>query len=95
MTYGIFTVYSSHGEITVELNTGKVLKVEVYTGCENESINDIEKFNVEEFQQHYNRQIEPDEDIDVLSIGYWSSNHGQYTPPEQDWRNEVQLNQEK
>lgn len=78
-----FKVFSSHGEITVNADTGQVVEVEVYEG--GDPFPAISKFDIDEYKQYHKVQMVADEGIDILDIGYWLQDM-QYSPPDQEWR---------
>lgn len=81
-----FEVRSSHGLLEVTID-GKVVKCELYDpqDAEGQSLTDIDKFNVEEFEIYWNDKIEAGQSIDILDLGYWTKD-GQYESPDLDWR---------
>lgn len=75
-------VYSSHGDLTVETESGKILKIMHYESEDN-YLNNIEKFNIEEYVKFLweNFKITADKEvIDILEIGYWDTK-GNYEYP--------------
>ena len=72
-------VYSSHGQIIINYNTGDVINIQ---GDEKGELKNIVRFNMEEYKI-YHGQI--DDSYDILNLGYWD-NKGVYEEPCQDWR---------
>jgi hypothetical protein len=79
------TVNSSHGYLICD-ETGTVIekKIDCGTSCKT-CITDIAKFDFEEWEKRYNRDL--DSEIDILDLGCWTDK-GKYGEPEHDWRTE-------
>ena len=84
-------VISSHGVIVANPESGEVEKVVSRCNCGECGLDDILKFDVEEYRKHHNAEL-PDT-VDILDIGYWEKN-GEYEEPCHDWREEMKLAQE-
>lgn len=82
-----FTINSSHGTITADSKTGKVVSIDLTCNCKpnEQCINTIERFDVDEFKKTYKmkRMLS---DVDILDLGYWIGE--KYEEPVQDWRDE-------
>lgn len=76
-----FKVYSSHGEILVDKQTGNVIELDQYPTSD--ELTDIVKFDVEEYQNTYKTDI-PDH-VDILDLGCWMKD-GAYDGPVWSWR---------
>lgn len=85
-----FKVMSSHGYLTVELLGGGVVECIPNHDDEGSSseLLDIRAFDVEEWKATWKREIGEDEHVDILDLGFWTKG-GDYTPPEEDWRQEI------
>ncbi len=83
-----FLVFSSHGEITADKETGNVIKIDLTCDCKHneQCINNIKQFDVNEFKMYYSKEIP--ESVDILDLGYWLNNGG-YEEPAHDWREEI------
>lgn len=79
----VFTIYSSHGELMINLEDGKVYHCELYP--EGEDIDKIERVDIKEYEMYHNRRIEEGEHLDILDFGTWQKD-GTYQPPEMEWR---------
>lgn len=77
-------VHSSNGELKVNSKTGKVIKCDMST--DGEGIDQIERFDIEEYKKFWNAEIT--DDIDILNLGYWTKD-GQYEEPADDWRKDL------
>lgn len=79
------TVAGSHGWITADAETGRILRVQLndfpFLSSE-DSYARIIRIDVAEYQQKYGNL--PDK-LDILDVGYWTEDDG-YEPPCQDWR---------
>lgn len=82
------TIYSSHGTITID-NQGFILRIE-YDGGDDDAFDDIEQFDLNEYQLHYGYL---DEEYDILDLGYWKKN-GVYVDPVESFRVAVQIDQQ-
>lgn len=77
-----FTVYSSHGELTVDAATGDVIK------CDgNDYIADIKRFDLEEHKRFNSITEMTQADVDILDFAYWNKD-GSYDTAEDSWRAE-------
>lgn len=78
------TIFSSNGELCVDVSTGLVDKgaSDYY---DTDELKHISQFNIEEFCVFWN--CEP-QDGDILDFGYWMDN-GTYEPPAMDWRLDI------
>lgn len=87
-----FNVSSSNGSLTANSETGEV--IECVLNCESDEIENIKKFDVQEWLKTY--KVKLHSSIDILDIGYWTKD-GSYQSAEKDWRKEVQisLNEDK
>lgn len=79
-------VLGSYGELTIDLNTGDVLSVEHYNGCEPE-YSDIVRFDLAEYRSTYPNEPDCDE-FDILDVGFWT-NKGLYASPDEFHREQV------
>lgn len=81
------SVYSSNGEITIELSTGRVTDMVVYADCE---LPNIIRFDLEEYRRYYG--VDNESNIDILDLGYWYREGDRvfYEEPLLDWRVEHQ-----
>lgn len=86
-----FEVFSTHGMLTADINTGDVINRDIYCvpgECDN-CIDEITRVDVDEWKRAY-----PDEDLfevgvmDVLDLGTWNT-AGEYSGPEEDVRQEI------
>jgi hypothetical protein len=82
----LFYVGSSNGELQVDVTTGVVVSVNVYTN--DSGLEKINSFDVKEWEEYYGKPIPVGEHIDILDLGYWHDN-GKYTHPEFDAREEI------
>lgn len=82
------TVMSSHGEITINGETGEIIKKVLYNKNQPD-LKDISRFDVAEYRQKYGKSsaAEMPNQIDILDLGYWVSS-GTYVEPEHEWREE-------
>lgn len=82
-------VYSSHGELFVDIDTGVVdRKRSVYCGVNNPEKSDlwsIERFDIEEHCVFWGCDQSDLAGVDILDLGYWDSD-GVYEPPAMGWR---------
>ena len=68
-------VLSSYADITVNRETGEIIKID-YEACGGEDEwDDLKKFNPETLTH---------EEMDVLNTGFWTKD-GNYNAPVQDW----------
>lgn len=72
-------VSSSHGQITINYNTGYVISC---VGDKKGELKKIVKFDIEEYRKYYGKVHDS---YDILNLGYWN-NEGVYEDPCQDWR---------
>lgn len=79
-------VFSSNGSLTVSKETGEV--IECFQDKDATPINDIARFDLEEFRRAYPNEAIPD-NIDILDLGFWTIT-GAYEGPETEWRAEFQ-----
>lgn len=82
------TAHSSHGEITFDPRTGRVLADELEYGDGDDDFNELNKpvrFDVEEWKKRYPGKSLVGIYMDILDIGYWMPD-GRYEPPADDWR---------
>jgi len=77
------TVYSSHGTIIINPETGTVIATDIDM-CD-DCIDNIKRFDIEEYKTFYKVDKVPGA-FDILDLGYWL-NDGTYEEPEHDWRN--------
>lgn len=90
--YDTAIVYSTHGQILMDVKTGKVLGVEEIDP-NNPALPAVKTFDVVEFRQYYTSSADKllQGGIDILNIGYWVDS-GNYEPPveydikESNWR---------
>lgn len=86
-----FTVTGTHGEITVNAETGETIRQVTTCACENcegRGYANIVKFDIEEWKRAYPGETPMTAgQIDILDLGYWTKG-GAYEPPATDWRNE-------
>ena len=80
------TLHSSWGWVEIDIITGQVLRLQVEYGG---YIDDIDRFDVDEFWQWYNRVhgTEPpwQDDFDILDFGFYNK-AGEYIQPDHDYR---------
>ena len=86
------TIHSSHGEIKINNQTGKVLSIDVNCTKDCDTcINGIKKFDLKEYCEYYSTLTVPD-NADILDFGYWKKVEGKkalvYEEPAHDWRKE-------
>lgn len=81
-----FEVYSSHGSLTVNRNTGEVLAWD----CD-EELSNINKFDIVEYMRYHHLPTHADipERVDILDIGYWYFSKGEKYEPANEWRQEI------
>lgn len=87
-----FLIYSSHGELSADVDTGDVVSSMLYVPVDPEAkpLLQIARFDVDEWERHYGRP--PALRIDILDLGYWLHD-GTYEPPVHDWRAEFRAPQ--
>lgn len=89
-----FEVTGSHGTLTVDCQTGRVLD---YQHDDDDSeYSNIERFDLEEWRSYYGKELVSS--IDILDLGFWYYPNKLvrwpvYGGPEQDWRNEFRIHQ--
>lgn len=77
------TIYSSHGELSVDPSTGLVdAAASVYYEGADQDLRDIVKFNIEEMCVFWGCEQKGG---DILNFGYWDDKN-EYSQPELDWR---------
>jgi hypothetical protein len=89
----MITIQSSWGLITTD-DKGNVIEKDLIESVGNERcyLLDAERFDVEEWDNWYERYTEkpspkPSE-FDVLELGFWD-NSGNYEPADSKWRNDI------
>lgn len=80
-----FSVSSSNGCLTASAKTGRVISCEL--NKDGEGIDQIQRFDVEEWRKAYPGENIAGHSIDILDLGYWDKS-GKYEEPEKDWRKE-------
>ena len=81
-----FYVYGSHGELTVDADTGDVIELMDQT-YDSEEYRDIVRFDVHEWRREYPTEAIEGTGMDILDIGFWTDT-GEYIGPEQSWRDD-------
>lgn len=88
----IIIVRSSHGLLTVDDITGRVVWREIDTDDQEagDHLKSIDKFDLDEYTAHYKTGEIPSR-LDILDLGYWYAKDGgiEYEEPAHDWRIEV------
>jgi len=79
------TIYSTHGTIIINPETGTIIATDIDM-CNDNCIDNIDHFDIEEYKEFYNVGKLPDA-IDILDMGYWKD--GIYEEPAHDWRKDV------
>ena len=82
-------VHSSYGEIEIDLTTGKV--TDVYSednSWRDYTLNQISKFDLDEYRKYYNDLEGEDTEFDILDIGFWEKDRNQFYPPGKQFRKE-------
>jgi len=79
-------VRSSHGMLTIDAISGKVIRLQDLDPKEQHYLHDIDRFDMHEYNNYYPGNT--DKFIDILDLGYWLKD-GTYGGPEQGWRDEV------
>ncbi len=77
----VMFVSSSNGSLEVNRETGEV--IECFLSDGGEGIDQIAKFDLDEWKKRYETEL-PDS-IDILDLGYWQKD-GKYESPEKSWR---------
>lgn len=87
-TPGFFEVSSSHGELRADQD-GNIFSRERSDPADPEGafIDDIAKFDVEEWRRYWREDPVKVGGMDILDIGWWNKD-GSYSGPEMDWREE-------
>jgi hypothetical protein len=86
------TVVSSNGTLTAEYPSGAVR--DVYHNVDGDidafarELKPISVFNFREWESYWKQPINPDQQFDILDLGYWYE-FNKYEPPCWDWREEV------
>ena len=77
-------VFGNNGTLTVDVQTGIVLWLDVSVADDAEIYSVIQRFNVQEWRGFYGD--DPTDVVeDILAIGFWTLD-GIYEPPEDDYR---------
>lgn len=76
MLRNLFVINSSHGDLTVDCETGWIVERRP-----DFTLNNIKKFDVEEWKKTYPTEVLTGMQVDILDFGYWLKN-GEYY----DWR---------
>ena len=79
------TIYSTHGTIITNPETGTIIATDIDM-CNDNCIDNIDRFDIEEYKQFYNVDKLPGA-IDILDMGYWKD--GIYEEPAHDWREDT------
>ena len=85
-----FTIYSSHGELSVRVDDGEILNVDS-TEDEDDYLPNIARIDIDEWEAQYPGEELKDSHHDILNFGYWN-NDGSYDKPEQSWREDRKQN---
>lgn len=92
------TLYSSHGNVVINSETGKVLEVNLDDKEDNDCyLLHIDRFDISEFKNWFLTRygINPDvSELDVLELGFWKKN-GEYDNANNKWRYEIREELEK
>jgi len=85
----VISITSSHGEFKVDSRTGRVLERERYDlqDQDGEFIDNLDRFDLREWVEHYKVHGDAKQDMDILDVGYWMKD-GYYEEPAHDWREE-------
>ena len=89
----MITIYSSHGTIVVDHESGEVLEIRRSDPTDPETLPDISRVNLEEHFAFWQKNGEDPGDrnsctsLDILDVGYWVGS--EYEPPEMSWRQEL------
>ena len=81
-----FTVRGSHGTLTVDAQTGTILRDE--SEYITPDYTDIAGFDITEWKRAYPCERIDGQNIDILDFGYWTTS-GIYEPPAMEWREKV------
>ena len=89
----LFTINGSYGSLNIDCKTGKVHSIldTSYDGYEGE-YDDIDRFNIEEWEKEYPGELLKDQEIDILDFGYWLKDGTYYEPTEsfrEEYRNSI------
>lgn len=84
-----FTVHGSHGEVTVDSETGLVTACNAEDYGENNNYSDIDRFDVAGHCLRFGDEMLEKGGVGILDIGYWWRS-GQYEPPV--WEHRYVLN---
>lgn len=81
------SITSSHGEFSVDPRTGRPIERERYDPADPESefIDQLDRFDLREWLEHYKIHGEAKNGMDILDVGYWMKN-GYYEEPAHEWR---------
>lgn len=81
-------VHSSHGDITINLDTGDVI-----SHNNNGNYTDVVRFDLQEYFQHYSGEEQNQvNEFDILDLGYWFRDDKLalvYEAPDHQWRQEI------
>lgn len=87
-----FITMSSYGEITCDLETGEVVSCLIYDGVTeeeaNNSVADVTKVDVAEWQTYYGKVLTDGDEVDILDVGFYHGD-GEYEKPDYTWREMV------
>lgn len=85
-----FTVFGSHGSLTVNADTGEVLEL-VHETDEERGYKNIRRFDVVEWRATYPNEKLEGMQVDILDLGLWEvvddDNTEKYFEPDHEWRN--------
>ena len=81
-------IQSSHGHIIAN-ELGRVVSRHSHNPSDPDNcLEQIDRFNVAEWEHHYNKPFATMDEIDILDLGYWMMHSGIYEEPDHDWRAE-------
>jgi len=86
---GVGTIFSSNGEIEVNLRTGKILKVHAEEAGFEDWAATVTFFDMDEYRDYYSDPTGKDDSFDILDLGFWTTG-GKYVPPEKKYRAEIE-----
>ena len=79
-------VYSSHGEIVIDSDTGKVLEVNPFESPDPDFIRGYKDvtFDLAEYYSHYKMKVGSEDTFDVLDLGFYEKD--KYLPADKGFR---------
>jgi hypothetical protein len=91
---GTGTIFSSNGEIEVNLNTGKIIKVHTDSDGFRDWADNVTFFDIDEYRDYYGDVGGRDDSFDILDLGFWRKK-GSYVPPSDSFRIEIDRDYEE